>query len=97
MFQMRKGQIMWFLGAGASRAAGIKTAGDMIWEFKRNLYCSEKKQALSVVSDLGDPVVRRKLQAHFDANGGYLKMSTRLILKRRFLRRRTDEPMSTAK
>jgi hypothetical protein len=71
MFQMRKGQIMWFLGAGASRAAGIKTASDMIWEFKRNLYCSEKKQALSVVSDLGDPVVRRKLQSHFDSNGGY--------------------------
>ena len=62
---------MWFLGAGASRAAGIKTASDMIWEFKRNLYCSEKKQPLSVVSDLGDPVVRRKLQAHFDAKGTF--------------------------
>ena len=71
MFQMRKGQIMWFLGAGASRAAGIKTASDMIWEFKRNLYCSEKKQPLSVVSDLGDPGVRRKLQAHFDAKGTF--------------------------
>jgi SIR2-like domain len=71
MFQMRKGQIMWLLGAGASRAAGIKTAGDMIWEFKRNLYCSEKKQPLSVVSDLSDPLVRRKLQAHFDTKGSF--------------------------
>jgi hypothetical protein len=69
MFEMRKAKIMWFLGAGASRAAGVKTAADMIWEFKRNLYCSEKKQPLSIISDLGDPAVRRKLQAHFDAKG----------------------------
>jgi hypothetical protein len=67
MFQMRKSQVMWLLGAGASRAAGIKTADDMIWEFKRKLYCSERKQPLSSISDLGDAGVRRKLQAHFDA------------------------------
>jgi hypothetical protein len=62
---------MWLLGAGASRAAGIKGAADMIWEFKRTLYCSEKKQSLSVVSDLADPSVRRKLQGHFDAKGSF--------------------------
>jgi len=33
VFQLRASQIMWFLGAGASRAAGIKTASDMIWDF----------------------------------------------------------------
>jgi hypothetical protein len=71
VFQMRKAQIMWLLGAGASRAAGIKSAADMIWEFKRNLYCSEKKQPFSVISDLGDPMVRRKLQAHFTATGSF--------------------------
>jgi hypothetical protein len=71
MFGMRKGQIMWLLGAGASRAAGIKTAEDMIWEFKRYLYCSEKKQALSVISDLADPLVRRKLQGHFDSKRSF--------------------------
>jgi hypothetical protein len=54
---------MWLLGAGASRAAGIKTPGDMIWEFKCNLYCSEKKQPLSVVSNLADLLVRRKLMS----------------------------------
>ncbi len=67
MFQMRKGQIMWLLGAGASRAAGIKTAGDMVWEFKHKLYCSERKQPLTVIADLGDPIIRSKLQSHFDA------------------------------
>jgi SIR2-like domain len=70
-FQMRKSQIMWFLGAGASRASGIKTAGDMIWEFKQKLYCSEKKLPLSSVPDVGDPAVRRKLQSHFGAKGGF--------------------------
>lgn len=67
MFQMRKGQIMWFLGAGASRAAGIKTASDMVWEFKHKLYCSEKKQPLAVIADIGDPIIRAKLQSHFDS------------------------------
>lgn len=33
-FALRAGNLMWFLGAGASAAAGIPTAGDMIWEFK---------------------------------------------------------------
>lgn len=66
MFQMRKGQIMWLFGAGASRAAGIKTAGDMVWEFKHKLYCSEKKQPLTAIADLGDPIIRAKLQTHFD-------------------------------
>jgi hypothetical protein len=66
LFQLRKAQIMWLLGAGASRAAGIKTAGDMIWEFKQKLYCSEKKVPLSFIADPGDPIVQRKMQAHFD-------------------------------
>lgn len=57
---------MWLLGAGASRAAGIKTAGDMLWEFKQKLYCSEKKQPLTSIADLGDPIIRAKLQIHFD-------------------------------
>jgi hypothetical protein len=48
---------MWFLGAGASRAGGIKTARDMIWEFKQKLYCSEKKVALSFIADPGEPIV----------------------------------------
>jgi hypothetical protein len=67
LFQMRRGQVMWFLGAGASRAAGIKTATDMIWEFKQQIYCSEKKRSLSSIPDVGDAAVRRKLQLHFDA------------------------------
>jgi hypothetical protein len=71
LFQLRAAQIMWFLGAGASRSAGIKTAGDMIWDFKQRLYRSQKKLPPSAITDVGEPVVQRKLQAHFDSLGGF--------------------------
>jgi hypothetical protein len=69
LFQLRTSEIMWFLGAGASRAAGIKTAGDMIWDFKQRLYRSHKRLPPSAITDIGDAVVRRKLQSYFDALG----------------------------
>ena len=62
---------MWFLGAGASRSAGIKTAGDMIWDFKQRLYRSQKKLPPSAITDIGEPAVQRKVQAHFDALGDF--------------------------
>jgi hypothetical protein len=58
LFERRTAQIMWLLGAGASSAGGIKTAGDMIWEFKQKLYCSEKRLSPGAVIDLGNPAVR---------------------------------------
>ncbi len=42
----------------------------MTWDFKRALYCSEKRVAVRSVGDLGDPAVRRRLQQHFDAKAG---------------------------
>lgn len=71
LFQLRAAQIMWFLGAGASRSAGIKTAGDMIWDFKQRLYRSQKKLPPSAITDIGEPAIQRKLQAHFDGLGGF--------------------------
>ena len=71
LFQLRSTQIMWFLGAGASRSAGIKTAGDMIWDFKQRLYRLQRKLPPSAITDIGEAVVRRKLQAHFDALGEF--------------------------
>ena len=70
-FSFVSAQIMWFLGAGASRSAGIKTAGDMIWDFKQRLYRSQKKLPPSAITDIGEPAVQRKLQAHFDGLGGF--------------------------
>ena len=71
LFQLRSSQIMWFLGAGASRSAGIKTAGDMIWDFKQRLFRSQKKLPPSAITDIGEPAVQRKLQEHFDSLGGF--------------------------
>lgn len=70
-YQMRARNVMWFLGAGASRSAGIKTAGDMIWDFKQQLYRSEKKLPPTAITDPGDPAVRNKLQKYFDEYAGF--------------------------
>jgi hypothetical protein len=34
---------MWFLGSGASAAAGIPTALHMVWEIKQQLYISQRR------------------------------------------------------
>jgi hypothetical protein len=70
LHHLRAPNLMWFLGAGASAAAGIPTAGQMILEFKRCLYCSEHNIPAAAV-DLGDPVLRRRLERHFDEDPAY--------------------------
>lgn len=59
---------MWLLGAGASAAAGIPTAGDMIWEFKQRLFVSQRRTSPQVVADLSSPAIRARLQAHIDSS-----------------------------
>ncbi len=65
-FSMRAGSLMWLLGAGASASAGIPTAWDMIWEFKQQLYVSQRRVSPKTVADLSNPAVRRSLQAFID-------------------------------
>jgi hypothetical protein len=48
----------------------------MIWDFKQRLYRSQKKLPPSAITDIGEPTVRRKLQAHFDALGGFPPMGS---------------------
>ncbi len=69
IFPMRAQRLMWFLGAGASAAAGVPTAYHMVWDFKRSLYCSAQHVSLKACSDLSSPVLRARLQAHFDSTG----------------------------
>jgi hypothetical protein len=70
-FQIRTARLSWFLDAGASAAAGIPTAGAMIWDFKRLLYCSAERKPIESCADLNDPVLRARLQRYFDASGEY--------------------------
>ncbi len=62
------GQFMWFLGAGASVSAGVPTASQLIWQFKRFLYATQTTTPINGI-DVADPVVRRRLQRHFDESG----------------------------
>jgi SIR2-like domain len=75
-FEQRAAGLMWLLGAGASRASGIKTAGDMIWDFKSRLYRSGRKIPASAVSDLGDSQIRQLLQNFFDVSGAFPSLNS---------------------
>lgn len=44
---------------------------NMIWEFKRSLYCTEQRRSIESCRDLGSPTLRTRLQAHFDAKGTF--------------------------
>lgn len=64
-------RLAWFLGAGASAAAGIPTAGDLVWEFKRTIYCSREGVHRSALPNLADPATRQLLQGYFDGLGTF--------------------------
>ena len=53
-FPLRAPRLMWLLGAGASAAAGIPTAGDMIWDFKRRIYSERRGTTLARLPAAGD-------------------------------------------
>jgi hypothetical protein len=61
--------LMWFLGAGTSAAAGVPTAEQMIWDFKRTIFCSEERVPLVACQYIDDPSVRDRIQRHFSAGG----------------------------
>lgn len=68
-FSVRSDRIMWLLGAGASASSGIPTAWNMIWEFKRTLFCSEQRIHRSHVENLNDERVRQRIQSYLDGRG----------------------------
>ena len=68
-FSLRAQNLMWLIGAGTSASAGVPTAIDMVWEFKQQLFTSQRKVSPQSVADLSNPVVRAKLQAHVDSLG----------------------------
>lgn len=68
---VRAPNIAWFLGAGASASAGLPTAGDLIWQFKRSLYCAAQRVSLNSCEDVGSVAVRSRLQAYFDQAGRF--------------------------
>ena len=71
---MCNGREIVFLGAGASIQSHIPAAGDMIWEFKRNLYCAHNNVSIDAFRDLQSDSTRKTLQSFFDELVGYPKL-----------------------
>ena len=71
VYAARGPNLGWLLGAGASATSGIATAEDMVWDFKRTIYCAEQRVPIQACQDLSDPLVRRKLQGFFDGDKRY--------------------------
>lgn len=65
------GELGLFLGAGASIQSGVLSAGDMIWEFKRKLYCINNNISEEYYKDLQSESTRRELQSYFDGLIGF--------------------------
>jgi len=63
---MDNGIIDFFLGSGASVQAGIPTGTGLVWEFKREIYCTENEVLLDTFKDLQSEKTQNKLQKYFD-------------------------------
>jgi hypothetical protein len=58
----------WFLGAGASRSAGLPTATDIIWDLKRRYYCQQENEDISR-QDVQLEAVRSRIQSYMTSKG----------------------------
>src|ERR1700722_15557125 len=65
----RASQVAWFVGAGASAAAGIPTGYDMILDFKARLFCAEMSLPRREI-DAGDPIWTERIEDYFDGAHG---------------------------
>ncbi|APX76313.1 Uncharacterised protein [Achromobacter insolitus] len=63
-FCLRPEQFAWFLGAGASAAAGIPTGYSMILDFKKRLFCQLSRISLREV-DANDPLWQQRIDLFF--------------------------------
>lgn len=60
--------LMWFLGAGTSRSAGLPSATDIIWDLKRHYYCLHENQDLQS-HDINNSAIKKKIQTYMDSKG----------------------------
>lgn len=70
-YQIRYKNIAWLFGAGTSVSAGLPSASDLIWEFKRLLYCTEEGRRVSLYTNLANPAIRDQIQSYFNSKEGY--------------------------
>lgn len=71
-FKIKPDKSMSFLlGAGASVSSNIPSGGQMVWDFKRTLYCTDNNIRTSLYGDLSKENVQKEIQSYFDGRGGY--------------------------
>lgn len=58
----------WFLGAGASRSAGLPTASDVLWIMKRRYYSTNEHQDIAR-QDLQNDAIRARIQSYMESRG----------------------------
>jgi len=73
LYPLRAANVSWLFGAGSSVSAGLPSAYDLIWDFKRRIYASEERYSLSLFNNLSDPATRRQIQSYFDGKSDYPK------------------------
>jgi hypothetical protein len=71
LYPLRTKNLAWFFGAGTSISAGLPSAWDLVWEFKRKIFCSEEGYQISLFSNLSDPAIRKQIQSYFDSKEEY--------------------------
>jgi hypothetical protein len=71
LFPLRCENLMWFLGAGASASAGLRTAGQMIWHFKQQIFCADNRVSVRSCPPLGDASFRARLDRYFSDKPGF--------------------------
>lgn len=69
IYSIRNTNINWLFGAGTSVSSGLPSAYDLIWEFKRLIYCTEQRLKLSHFSNLSSVAVRNQIQSYFNSIG----------------------------
>lgn len=64
-FKIKPDKSMSFLlGAGASVSSNIPSGGQMVWDFKRTLYCTANKIRTSLYGDLSKENVQKEIQSY---------------------------------
>ena len=71
-FKVKPNKSMSFLlGAGASVSSNIPSGGQMVWDFKRSLYCSAHNLRTYIYGDLSKENIQKEIQSYFDGQEGY--------------------------
>lgn len=63
------------LGAGASISSGVMSAGDCIWDWKKQIYLSQNSTHSSFL-DIHSDTSKEKIQQWLDEQGGYPKLNS---------------------